>query len=324
MHCNPTISVILPVYNGTDTIRATVNSVLGQSFTDFELLIINDGSTDDTLNILNAFADQRIRILSYANEGLASSRNRGITQARGGFISFIDADDLWATSKLASQYRVLEAAADADVAYSWTDFIDEEDHLLRGSVHHSSQGHVLPQLLKENFIASGSNVLVRAQLFKKVGLFDTALKAAEDWDMWLRMAAEARFVCDPQPQIYYRLRNSSMSADIEPMLSSQKVVAQRAIAGDPARLEKLKRPSYGNIYAWLAYRSVTVFPSAKKIRQPPGNGWLGLRFLALSLWFDPSVLKKPSYVLAILYRSLLLLLGLSTKAPRRPGAPKAG
>ncbi|MCF3623160.1 glycosyltransferase family 2 protein, partial [Planktothrix agardhii] len=117
----PKISVIIPVYNGEKTIQKTIESVLQQTWQDFELIVINDGSQDATLEILSSIQDPRLRILSYSNAGLASSRNRGITEATGEYISFLDADDLWTPDKLEAQFQALEEHPEAAVAYSWTD-----------------------------------------------------------------------------------------------------------------------------------------------------------------------------------------------------------
>ncbi|WP_329607065.1 glycosyltransferase family A protein [Planktothrix agardhii] len=101
----PLISVIIPAYNAEKTIQETIYSVLKQTWQDFELIVINDGSQDATLEVLSSIQDPRLRILSYSNAGLASSRNRGITEATGEYISFMDADDLWTPDKLEAQFQ---------------------------------------------------------------------------------------------------------------------------------------------------------------------------------------------------------------------------
>ncbi|NES72852.1 MAG: glycosyltransferase family 2 protein, partial [Okeania sp. SIO2D1] len=110
------ISVIIPVYNGEKTIRDTINSVLKQSFADFELIIINDGSTDSTLEVINSFQDHRLKVFSYPNAGQGASRNRGIELAKGEYISFIDADDMWTSDKLEKQLQALQDNPQAGVA----------------------------------------------------------------------------------------------------------------------------------------------------------------------------------------------------------------
>src|SRR5574338_867068 len=121
----PTISVILPVYNGEKTIQETIESVLQQTFEDFELIIINDGSQDATLHQVSTLSDARIKVFSYPNAGVSASRNRGIAQAEGEYIAFIDADDLWTPDKLGAQFKTLQTNPQVAVAYSWTNWIDE-------------------------------------------------------------------------------------------------------------------------------------------------------------------------------------------------------
>ena len=103
----PRVSVVIPTFNAESTITETVESVLSQSFTDFELLVINDGSTDDTLSQLAEIKDSRLRILSFPNGGVAASRNRGIEHSTGAYIAFLDADDIWARDKLKEQLMAL-------------------------------------------------------------------------------------------------------------------------------------------------------------------------------------------------------------------------
>ena len=116
----PTVSVVIPAYNPERTILETVESVLHQTFSDFELIVINDGSTDRTLDLLQTVQDSRLKIFSYSNGGLALARNRGISHAQGAYISFIDADDLWTIDKLELQLEALKQHPDMGVAYSWT------------------------------------------------------------------------------------------------------------------------------------------------------------------------------------------------------------
>ena len=126
--------MVIPAYNAAATIRETLQSVLAQSLTDLEVIVIDDGSTDQTAHVLRAFEDPRLRILSFPNGGLAASRNRGIQHARARFISFLDADDIWTPDKLQAQWEALAKDADKGVSYSWTDYISETgQHLYPGS-----------------------------------------------------------------------------------------------------------------------------------------------------------------------------------------------
>lgn len=119
----PEISVIVPVYNGESTILETLATVEQQTFTDWELLVINDGSCDRTLEQLQTIRDRRLQIFSYPNAGVSVARNRGLAHARGELIAFLDADDLWTADKLELQLAALQQHPQAGVAYSWTQFL---------------------------------------------------------------------------------------------------------------------------------------------------------------------------------------------------------
>ncbi|MCA1995263.1 MAG: glycosyltransferase, partial [Coleofasciculus sp. S288] len=197
----PIISVIIPAYNAGKTIRRTIESVLNQTFSDFELIIINDGSQDSTLEIVKGFKDSRIQVFSYSNSGLAVSRNRGFSHSVGEFIAFIDADDLWTSDKLEAQLKALQTNPKAAVAYSWTDLIDESDQFLRPGNHTTANGNVYAKLLLTCFVVSGSNPLIRRQAFVEVDGFDESLAASQDFDLYLRLAARYEYVAVPSPQV---------------------------------------------------------------------------------------------------------------------------
>ena len=248
------ISVVIPVYNGEKTIRETIESVLKQSLSDFELIVINDGSTDSTLDIVSSIKDSRIKIFSYPNAGLATSQNRGIANASGEFISFIDADDLWTPDKLELQLKALQENPLAAVAYSWTDLIDESSQFIRPSSHITVNGDVYARLLLINFLENGSNPLIRKEALIKVGGFDESLLRAADWDMWLRLAASYHFVTVPSAQILYRLSANSMSENVHKQAGYRIKVLQKAFANAPESLQYLRQCSFSNMYKYLMFK----------------------------------------------------------------------
>lgn len=247
----PLISVIIPVYNGERTIRETIESVLNQTFSDFELIVINDGSRDKTLDIIVSIKDLRLKVFSYRNAGLSASRNRGFSHASGKFIAFLDADDLWTPDKLEAQLRTLQENPQAAVAYSWTDHIDECGQFLSPASYTTISGDVYARLLIGNFLTNGSNALIRAEALTKVGGFDESLAAAEDWDMWLRLAARYHFVAVPSPQVLYRISTNSMSSNISRMEIASLRVIERAYSQAPESLQYLKKQSLGFLYKYL-------------------------------------------------------------------------
>ncbi|NER80576.1 MAG: glycosyltransferase [Leptolyngbya sp. SIO1D8] len=280
----PAVSIVIPVYNGEKTIEATIASVLAQSFEDFELLIINDGSNDSTLEIVNSIADARLQVLSYPNVGLAASRNRGIRAAVGEFISFIDADDLWTPDKLLTQVEALRQNPQAALVYSWTDCVNDRGRVERRGSYITAEGNVYAQLLLGNFLDSGSNALVRREVFETTGGFDESLKAAEDWDMFLRLARSCEFVCVSKVQVLYRLSNQSMSANLDRQEQESLKVLQRAYAACPNLSVSVRHQSLGSFYRYLSFKALEGTPDRK-------NGFAALRYLGRSVRHHPSQIR---------------------------------
>jgi len=212
-----TVSIIAPAYNAESTILKTIDSVQQQTFSDFELIVINDGSNDRTLELLDTIQDPRIKIFSYQNAGVSVARNRGIAHAKGNFIAFLDTDDLWTSDKLELQLKVLQQHPEAGVAYSWTHYMDEKGKTFHANKPITFEGNVYANLIVENFLGNGSNPLIRRQAIESVGEFDPTVTPSEDWDFYLRLAARWPFVVVPKPQILYRQTSSSASSKIEVM-----------------------------------------------------------------------------------------------------------
>jgi len=304
----PLISVVIPVYNGEITIEHTVKSVLNQTFFDFELIVINDGSVDSTLDVLAKFQDPRIKIFSYPNSGLSASRNRGIKHAHGEFISFIDADDLWTSDKLDAQLNSLRENPKAAVSYSWTDFIDESGNLLGFGIHHTVSGYVFPDLLTFFFVGSGSNALIRKQVFDEVGRFDETLTSAEDLDMFLRIAARYQFSAVPVSQILYRITDNSMSRNVIRQEREMLKVLDRAFSREPGNsLLHLKRSTYANSYLYLAAHALRGVPDRQ-------NGLIAARFLWRSITNDLFTLKRVRLVSTLIFKITTVILLSPRKA----------
>jgi len=298
----PLISVIIPVYNGEKTIQETIESVLNQTFTDFELIIINDGSQDATLEIVERSQDSRLNVFSYPNAGQAASRNRGFSHASGEYISFIDADDLWTPDKLEAQLRALQDNPQAAVAYSWTKCIDESGQFSRRGSHISATGDVYGKLLLIDFIENGSNPLIRRQALIKVGSFDESLPAAEDWDMWLRLAACYEFVAVPSSQILYRQSANSWSANVLKQGAGSLQVMERAFNQAPESLQHLKPASLANIYKGLTFKALEG-PGAPA-RQ---RGLTAARLLWHCVKNDPTLLRS-RVIWKVLFKITVMVL----------------
>ena len=250
----PLISVIIPAFNSEKTIYETIESVLNQTWRNLELIVVNDGSQDSTLDVVTSIKDPRLKVLSYTNAGVSASRNRGTSQAEGEFISFLDADDLWTLDKLEAQLKALQDNPQAGVAYSWTDHIDENSQFLRAGSHYTINGDVYAELLKNNFLANGSNILVRTQALKEVGGFNQSFTPADDWDMYLRLASRYHFVAVPSPQILYRITSTSLSSNIFKMEAVSLRIIEQYYSQSPKPLQPLKSESLTALYQYLIYK----------------------------------------------------------------------
>jgi len=248
----PAVSVIIPAYNCTSTIRETVQSVLKQTLTDFEIIIINDGSTDDLLSVLSEFHDPRIQVFNYENGGLSIARNRGIDLAIGKYVIFLDADDLWTPDKLESHFNLLEANPDVGVAYSWLYFLFDETKECLINAPITRNGDVFVELLRKNFIANGSNAFIRRSAIDRVGYFHQEFAGASDWDYWLRLAQNYDFILSPHHQVFYRQVKSSMSSDIEYMKNCMLTVIDRHVPNLMSQQGLIRSQAHSNMYFYCA------------------------------------------------------------------------
>jgi glycosyltransferase involved in cell wall biosynthesis len=246
------VSIILPVYNGESTIVETINSIQNQSYSNFELLIIDDGSTDNTLAKIEEIGDPRIKIFSYLNQERAKARNEGISKAEGEFIAFMDADDLWTSDKLELQVLALEQTPDAGVAYSWIKFIDEQGRYLFDREPLYYQGNVYADILVNNFISCGSNILVRKEVIDQVGGFDPLMIPAEDWDYNIRLAAHCSFIVVPKYQIYYRIQSPAVPKKVSSMEEAMFKVVEKAFQSTPVSFRTLRLAAISVTYRLAA------------------------------------------------------------------------
>jgi len=295
------ISVIVPVFNGENTIKVTIASVLNQTFDDLELIVIDDGSKDSTLSIVSSIKDPRLKVFSYENAGVANSRNRGFSHASGEFISFLDADDLWTPDKLELQLKALQENPLAAVAYSWVNYIDRSGQFLRAGNHIIANGDIHKTMLVHNPLENGSNPLIRRQAFAETDGFKQNLSSAADWDMWIRLAARHHFVCVPLPQVLYRMSSNSMSSNVVKMEAVFLQVIEDAFNQAPKSMQYLKRDSIATLYHYLTFKAVES-PTARR------DGLLAARFFLQALRNDLSALWQWKTMLKALFKIAVVIL----------------
>ena len=190
MNTNPLVSVIVPTYNRASVLMEAVESVLAQTYPHLELLVVDDGSTDDTLERLQKIRDERLRVIRATHHGAAAARNKGLSEAKGELIGFCDSDDLWVPEKLAWQVNYLEEHREIGLVYGDVMSFRGEDVETPSYFKERPplQGGVFLELLQKNFIPNVS-VLVRKNCLDQVGYFNEDLKTSEDYELWLRFCA---------------------------------------------------------------------------------------------------------------------------------------
>jgi glycosyltransferase involved in cell wall biosynthesis len=193
----PLVSVIIPTFNRAAMLVEAIGSVLAQSERDFELLIIDDGSTDETQRVCESYGAQ-LCCFKQEHRGVSAARNFGIARARGRFIAFLDSDDLWQRHKLRRQTEWLGAHPEIMLCYTNEIWIRRGVRVNQKKIHQKAGGWIYPLCLPRCII-SPSSVLVRRELFEHVGVFDESLPICEDYDLWLRLAAryEIGFLDEP-------------------------------------------------------------------------------------------------------------------------------
>lgn len=199
----PKVSVVIPTYNRAHTLDRAIKSILGQTFNDLELIIVDDGSTDNTIEVVSSVNDPRIRYIRHdSNQGANAARNTGIKTARAEFVAFQDSDDEWLPEKLEKQVGVLEATSH-EVAAVYTGFLrlkGDEVTYIPGDHISKKEGYIHQQLLKGNFITT-QTVLARRQCIVDCGMFDEEMPRLQDWDLWIRIARNYRFSFINEPLV---------------------------------------------------------------------------------------------------------------------------
>ncbi len=197
------VSIIIPTFNRAAILDRAIQSVLNQTYIDFELIIVDDNSSDNTEDIVSNYTDNRIRYLRHdENKGAGAARNTGIKEAKYEYIAFQDSDDEWAPNKLSKQMNLIrESPPEIGVVYTgfWRVEGDIKTYIPSRNVS-QKKGDILLQLLQDNFVGTPT-VIARKDCFQKVGLFDENLPCLEDWDLWIRIAKRYNFEIIDEPMV---------------------------------------------------------------------------------------------------------------------------
>ena len=252
----PLISVIMPAYNASAFINDSIESFIQQDYPSKELIIIDDGSTDNLFKKVEQLLQRHpnINFFRQENSGVSAARNNGIHKAKGDWVAFLDADDIWYKTKLSNQWESME-----NEVWSHTDShyfgIGYEHRPKRSDLSQMAEGEVFWPLLKENFITT-SSVLVKKDILFNAGGFDEKLKALEDWSLWLAIAEKYPLCYVPKPLLSYRVHKSSTSRKAREMLPLHLFVIDKAFETiNTTNKEKLRSLSYSKAYTIISYIS---------------------------------------------------------------------
>jgi hypothetical protein len=267
------VSVIIPVYGVEQYIAATVRSVLEQTYQDFELLIVDDGSPDRSVEICQQFADPRIKIFRQENWGPSAARNTGIRQAQGTYLAFLDGDDLWLPDKLEKHVQHLDNSPAVGLSFSRSAFIDEMGNPLGiYQIPHNLRSITAPYVLCRNPIGNGSVPVVRREVLEAIKFqsdffgqvedcyFEPRFHRSEDIECWLRIAIQTPWQIEglPEALTLYRVNSKGLSANVRKQLESWEQLIDKTRSYAPEFIAQWEKPARAYQLRYLARRAVTL------------------------------------------------------------------
>jgi glycosyltransferase involved in cell wall biosynthesis len=258
----PLITVIIPLYNGAALIERTLRSVTQQTYPNLEILVIDDGSTDRSAQLVQALIsqDDRIQLITKPNGGVASARNLGIQRAQGEWLGFVDADDLWEPTFVRKVVdRACHLPEGVGVIYGWAQNIDADDRKIPGVHVAYITGNVYGTLLCHNFLGNASATVIRRRCLAHLGGYDSGLRQAdaqgcEDWDLYLRLAEYYDYAVIPELLVGYRKLENSMSGDGHTMAKSQAIMLDKVRSRHPEIPDWYYGLSKSSFYLYLAHQ----------------------------------------------------------------------
>ena len=259
------VSVVIPAYNKAELTVKSVESVLNQTYKNIEIIVIDDGSTDNTRQRLSTYAE-KIKYVYKKNGGACSARNLGIRLSTGEYIGLLDCDDSYLPNKIELSVDFLEKHSDFGLVHNAAFFVDEKDTILRTFSHYKSQhiGWIAKRLIARNFICN-STVVVRKSCFEKVGLFDESIFTSADWDMWLRLVEQYKVGYINMPLTLYRISGSYILNHIEQSKREELKVIEKAFHRNPRLKLNFKNKIISNVHIGCAisYLLIGDFNKAK-------------------------------------------------------------
>lgn len=224
---NYKISIITPTYNRVEYLPLAIESVLNQTYTNFEYHIIDDGSTDNTKDVIQKYLeDNRVSYYYQKNQGQSAARNYGINKSTGDFICFLDSDNLWEPRKLELQVNIFKENPNIDITYGEGRLIDVNGNFLESKKVNRYSGYITEKILLNNFV-SNNTVMCKINCFNQMGGFDESLRCAEDYDLWLRFSTRYSFFYQQEYYAKYRIWDDRLSANIDSVFKNNYIILKR-------------------------------------------------------------------------------------------------
>jgi glycosyltransferase involved in cell wall biosynthesis len=248
----PLVSVVIPNYNYGRYLSQAINSVLGQSYPNIEIIVVDDGSTDESAEVLALYANH-IRVVKQRNRGVSVARNAGAELAIGDFLAFLDADDVWMPTKLQRQIEYFQRDPELGLVHCGMVYIDSASTHLHQCLD-GREGWIAEKILlfESAVLGAGSTAVVPCHAYKKVGGFDTNLSTSADWDFCYRVAYHWKIGFVPEILVGYRMHGSNMHGNVAAMEHDTLYTFNKVFSSADPRLCRLRRRAYGKLHMLLA------------------------------------------------------------------------
>lgn len=320
----PYATIVVPAFNVSATLAETMDALLDQTYTNFEIIIVNDGSSDETVKVANAYLrDKRVRLINQRNRGLAGARNTGIAQARGELIGFCDADDIWEPTKLETHVIHLNNAPDVGISFSGSALIDDNSRSMNRSQSPRLRELKASHIFKRNPIGNGSAPVIRKTVFDAIAYrpefenerdwyFDETFRQSEDIECWTRIALTTAWLFEGVAGnlTKYRINSGGLSANTERQLASWENMVTKLRPINPVFFAKHEMAARAYQYRYLARRAISDLD---------GERGLELIVESLRVSFLPMIEEPIKTAQTILASVVLRLIGKKTLSPLLAG-----
>jgi glycosyltransferase involved in cell wall biosynthesis len=237
----PQVSVVIPAYNSARYVREAIQSVLSQTYSKFEVVVVDDGSTDDTESAVRSFGD-RVTYVRQDNKGAGAARNEGIKKSEAPYVAFLDSDDLWLPGKLAEQIPLLEQDPEIGLVYSDWAVVPQQGETEQSHLRNlpATSGYVFDALVQCGFILT-SGTVVRRSCLDDVGIFDETLAIAQDYDLWLRIAYRWKVTLVNKPLVIKREWNGNLSSNLRKTVTEEIALFEKILRDFPNMSPRRRR-----------------------------------------------------------------------------------